>query len=335
MSDIYVRRAYEGREKHPGRKLFFVLVVILILGGLWWWLDQAHRDGDDTEEVVETRTGQLAPIATTSRPNSSRNTASRPKPTRESSTQRTPSSASQLKAEALFDQARSLVAAGKLADASKLLDQVVETTSDSHLKNNAVRVQGRVNVQLFFSGRPSADKKNYVIQPGDSLDRIARRNSTTVELIRKMNQIDGNLIYPGARLSMPSAPFVVQVDKSAKELDLVLNGKLFKRYSVGLGRFGKTPLGTFKTVVHQQNPDWTPPSGGIVPFGDPQNVLGTRWMSIVDASQPELKGFGIHGTADRTSIGGETSNGCVRMLNEDVEEVFMLIPRGTTVIIHE
>ena len=89
------------------------------------------------------------------------------------------------------------------------------------------------------------------------------------------------------------------------------------------------------TVVHQSNPDWTPPSGGIVKFGDSRNVLGTRWMSFEDKTRPEFKGYGIHGTADRTSIGGETSNGCIRMLNEDVEEVFLLIPRGTQIVISE
>jgi len=124
-------------------------------------------------------------------------------------------------------------------------------------------------------------------------------------------------------------------DVANRQLDLMLDGKLFKRYAVGVGRYGKTPLGTFITVVHQTNPDWTPPSGGIIPFGDPLNVLGTRWISIQDDARPEIKGFGIHGTADRTSIGGETSNGCIRMLNEDVEEVFLLIPRGTKVVIQE
>jgi lipoprotein-anchoring transpeptidase ErfK/SrfK len=58
-------------------------------------------------------------------------------------------------------------------------------------------------------------------------------------------------------------------------------------------------------------------------------------MSFEDPARPDLKGFGIHGTSQRDSIGGETSNGCIRMLNEDVEEVFLLIPRGTEVVIQE
>ncbi|MGE4490212.1 MAG: L,D-transpeptidase family protein, partial [Kiritimatiellales bacterium] len=235
----------------------------------------------------------------------------------------------------LFERAQQLAGAGRLQDASDLLGRVISSASDESLRNNALRVQGRINVQLFLSPAPTPEKKRYVIQPGDSLDRIARQNKTTVDLLRRMNNIEGNLIYPGATLMVPAAPFEIYVHKSAKLLDLMMNGRLFKRYAVGLGRYGKTPLGTFKTVVHQMNPDWTPPSGGIIPFGDPRNVLGTRWMSIQDASRPDIKGFGIHGTSERDSIGGETSNGCVRMLNEDVEELYMLIPRGTEVTISE
>ncbi len=212
---------------------------------------------------------------------------------------------------------------------------VISTTPDSNVKNSALRMQGRANMELFLSDVPTDDKKSYVIQPGDSLNRIARKNHTTVDLLRRMNGIEGTLIYPGARLLVPAEAFVLEVDKSARTMDLVLNGKHLKRYSVGLGRFGKTPIGTFHTKVHQSHPDWSPPSGGIVPYGDPLNVLGTRWISILDESRPDIKGFGIHGTADRGSIGGETSNGCIRMLNEDVEEVFLLIPRGTQVVISE
>jgi len=212
---------------------------------------------------------------------------------------------------------------------------VAATATEENLKNNALRVQGRINVQLFLSPTPMPEKKSYVIQPGDSLDKIARVNKTTVELIRKMNKMENNNIYPGGRLMMPAAPFVVQVDKSAKTVDLTMNGKLLKRYVVGLGVNGKTPLGTFHTVVHQTNPDWTPPGGGIIKFGDPKNLLGTRWMSIQDTTRPEIKGFGIHGTSARDSIGAETSNGCIRMLNEDVEELYLLIPRGTEVVISE
>ncbi len=312
MSDIYVRPYDSGSRKSP-KGLLVLMLLALILGGIGWWiLHRSEREPVEAEVVVIVEKG-AKPLSTPS-------VASQPAPG---------------DIQQLFVRAQSLIGSGKSLEASELLDKVISTTTDAGLKNNALRMQGRANIELFLSEAPSPWKKSYVIQPGDSLDRIARRNGTTVDLIQQMNGIDGTLIYPGKRLALPAAPFVIEVDKSDRTLELVMNGKRFKRYAVGLGRFGKTPLGAFQTVVHQTNPDWSPPSGGIIPYGDPLNVLGTRWISIQDETRPEIKGFGIHGTADRDSIGGETSNGCIRMLNEDVEEVFLLIPRGTKVVINE
>lgn len=289
--------------------IFAGILVLAVAGGVWFWLSRRPAEKPVEKSVAEPETA----AAEQARPQSDQSAG----------------------VQQMFARAQNLAGSGKLTEARDMLDEVIQTSADEALRNNALRVQGRIVMQMFLSATPMPEKQSYVIQPGDSLDRIARRNKTTVELIRRMNKIDGNLIYPGTRIQIPSAPFVIQVDKSAKTLDLVMNGRRFKRYAVGLGRYGKTPLGTFHTVVHQTNPDWTPPGGGIIPFGDPRNVLGTRWISILDDGRPEIQGFGIHGTSERDSIGGDTSNGCVRMLNEDVEEVFMLIPRGTEVIISE
>jgi lipoprotein-anchoring transpeptidase ErfK/SrfK len=319
MADIYVR-PYGEKRKNPLRFLLPVLLIAAVVGGgIWWWLE---RPASEPKEEKGSPTSVEQPV---------------PEKPSVSTPAQTPAQTStqSLDAQRMFNAAQTKLAQGDLAEASALLGKVIENTTDSALKGNALRVQGRINIQLFLSDVPMDEKTSYVVQPGDSLDRIARQNKTTVALIRRMNGVSGNLIYAGQRLMLPSGPFVVEVDKSDRQLDLMINGKLFKRYAVGVGRYGKTPVGTFTTVVHQENPDWTPPTGGIVKFGDPRNVLGTRWMSFEDKARPDLKGFGIHGTSARDSIGGETSNGCIRMLNEDVEEVFMLIPRGTKVLIQE
>lgn len=319
MADIYVR-PYGEHNKTPWKIILIAVVIVLLVGGIWWWLE--HRP--PRSEPADTNA-----VAKKEMPESPLRLETKEAAPAESA------SGSNLNAQQLFSRAQSLAASGKLRQASTQLSEVISSTTNESLKNNALRLQGRINIQLFFSEVPTPEKKSYVIQPGDSLDKIARKNKTTIELIRRLNHIEGNLIYAGTTIQLPAAPFVIRVDKSEKTLDLMMNGKLFKRYAVGLGRYGKTPLGTFKTVVHQTNPDWSPPSGGIIPFGDPRNVLGTRWISIQDEARPDIRGFGIHGTSQRDSIGGETSNGCIRMLNEDVEELFMLIPRGTEVIISE
>ena len=305
MADIYVRPYDSGGRGSNRGLLIAVLLAFVVGGGIWWGLSHRADKEEEPEKAVETV---------------QKKEASKPAPKKKSKAP----VAAQPDINRAFEKAQSLVSSGKLTEGSTMLEDVILTTADTNLKNSALRMQGRANIKLFLSDVPTPEKKAYVIQPGDSLDRIARRNHTTVELLQRINGIEGALIYPGRRLLVPAAPFILKVDKSDRTMDLTINGKRLKRYSVGLGRYGKTPLGTFTTVVHQTNPDWSPPSGGIVPYGDPENVLGTRWISIQDKSRLDIKGFGIHGTSDRESIGSETSNGCIRMLNEEVEEVFLL-----------
>ena len=324
MSDIFVRPYDEPHKPHKRLMVtaLIVLTVTAVVIGLCLWMDSRSAKKPEVKPAAQPVKTTVAPAPTA---------LAAPVAAPAAPAVATPDS----KAQQLFTRAQSLAAAGSLEQARDLFSEVIATAADESLKNNAMRVQGRINVQLFLSTTPTPEKKSYVVQPGDSLDKIARVNKTTADLIRKMNSIKNNMIYPGGRLLLPAAPFVVHVSKSTKTVDLTMNGKLFKRYIVGLGVNGKTPVGKFQTVVHQMNPDWTPPGGGIIKFGDPKNLLGTRWMSIQDATRPEIKGFGIHGTPARDSIGAETSNGCIRMLNEDVEELYLLIPPRTEVIISE
>jgi len=67
----------------------------------------------------------------------------------------------------------------------------------------------------------------------------------------------------------------------------------------------------------------------VLPYGDPGNILGTRWIGFVDTEQHE--GFGIHGTSDESSVGKNVSNGCVRLRNADVEELFGMLAPGEKV----
>jgi lipoprotein-anchoring transpeptidase ErfK/SrfK len=66
-----------------------------------------------------------------------------------------------------------------------------------------------------------------------------------------------------------------------------------------------------------------------LPFGHPDNPLGTRWLAWHRGE--ENTSYGIHGTNDPTGIGGEVSNGCIRMLNPEVEVLFDILPLGAEV----
>ena len=64
-----------------------------------------------------------------------------------------------------------------------------------------------------------------------------------------------------------------------------------------------------------------------MPPESPENVLGTRWMGF------DIPGYGIHGTVEPKAIGQQVTAGCVRMLNEQVEELYSILPVGTEVVI--
>jgi lipoprotein-anchoring transpeptidase ErfK/SrfK len=129
--------------------------------------------------------------------------------------------------------------------------------------------------------------------------------------------------------------FKIAVDKSDNVLTVFMNDAFFKRYSVGTGAYNKTPVGRFTVTDKIAQPPWWRPDGKQIPFGDPENLLGTRWMAIRSPDDPFLTGYGIHGTWEPDTIGKQASAGCVRMLNSDVEELFTLIPVNTSVDIQD
>jgi len=84
-----------------------------------------------------------------------------------------------------------------------------------------------------------------------------------------------------------------------------------------------SPQGDFRIVNRVRNPVWYGPHQ-VTPPGS-HNPLGTRWMGL------SARGYGIHGTNDPRSIGRSASHGCIRMRNQDVEELFDMVPVGVSV----
>lgn len=180
-------------------------------------------------------------------------------------------------------------------------------------------------VEGYFSPAIGPGDAAYTVQPGDTLTRIARKNGTTVELLRVSNGVRGDLIRAGQRLKVPQASFSVLVDKSQNILTLKSGEEVLKVYRCSTGREGITPAGTFRIVSRMVDPVWK----GIVPPGDPANPLGTRWLGF------DLPQYGIHGTNDPGTIGKPVTKGCIRLANSDAEELYTLLPEGTSVTVVE
>ena len=183
------------------------------------------------------------------------------------------------------------------------------------------------NIRIILSSQAVPGlSQEYIIQPLDNLTKISKQFNTTVDLIKKINNLASDKINPGKKLKIWTGKFSVLADKSQNILMLKCNDEIIKTYNVSTGLNNSTPVGTFKITTKLVNPVWYK-SGAVVPPDSPENILGTRWMGF------DLEGYGIHGTTSPESIGTQATAGCVRMLNNEVEELYTFLPQGTEVTI--
>ena len=241
-------------------------------------------------------------------------------------------------AQELLKELAALTNADQYAQArDKGLAALETAAADDPLRGELEDTLGHVTMTMIRTPRMMAEKDACVVKSGDSVARIAAAHGTTVDLILESNQIARpNLIKAGDRLRVLKAPFSLTVSKKRNDLLLKLDGRFCKRYRVGTGKFGRTPTGVFTISEKVKEPPWSRPDGKLVPFGEKENILGTRWLSLKAVPPTEdVGGYGIHGTWDEKTLGKAESSGCVRLKNADVEELFTILPYGVRVAIEE
>jgi len=315
MKPIYAG-SYQNRGRSRWKVVFFVIVLLQLIAVGVYLVVSKPSGQDDLSASEETPSTQdmLAPAPLDMTPTLPVTVESSPE------------------SRAALSDAQAFVDSGQLPNAKSALERLVASNADAE----AIKLLSEVNIKLLKSPLMMPGKEYYVIESGDYLQKIAKKYNTTVALLKAMNGLQTDTIRLGDRMLVFDSNFSIRVSKTRNTLDLMMNGKLFKRYSVGTGEFGKTPAVEFSIIDKIVEPPWTRPADNRqIEYGDPENVLGTRWMAIKSTDHPELTGFGIHGTWERSSIGKQSSAGCIRMLNEDVEELFDLVPRKTSVIISE
>lgn len=179
--------------------------------------------------------------------------------------------------------------------------------------------------------------ESYEVRSGDSLWKLCNRvfpeefgANLESGLVQLVNGLASDGLRPGQSLVVPTEQLEIVIDRRGHGLVAWLGDVPVMAFQVGLGKEGRTPSGTFVVEVKQTEPTWYTESRAI-PFGEEGNILGTRWMGF--ENRPGVMGYGIHGTAHPETIGSDESMGCVRMRNEDVEQLFEIVPRGTEVLI--
>jgi lipoprotein-anchoring transpeptidase ErfK/SrfK len=125
------------------------------------------------------------------------------------------------------------------------------------------------------------------------------------------------------------------IDTPNTYLYLVLGHDKALRYGIGVGREGFTWAGREKITRKAEWPDWNPPTEMIErqPYlprfmaGGPSNPLGARAMYLGGTV------YRIHGTNQPSTIGSFVSSGCIRLVNEDVEDLYSRVKVGTKVVV--
>ena len=137
-------------------------------------------------------------------------------------------------------------------------------------------------------------------------------------------------------------PGTVIVDTGSKHLYYVMGGGKAVRYGIGVGREGFEWKGTSRVALKREWPVWTPPAAmikrrpelakwrGGMP-GGLDNALGARAMYLYTKSGDT--GYRLHGTPEWWSIGKAMSSGCIRLINQDVIDLYNRVEIGAKVIV--
>jgi lipoprotein-anchoring transpeptidase ErfK/SrfK len=137
--------------------------------------------------------------------------------------------------------------------------------------------------------------------------------------------------------STPEPPGTIVINTPQRKLYFVLNGRTAVRYPIAVPKRGREWSGRATVIEKLVNPDWVPPPPVradhpnlpyLVPAGAPNNPVGARAILL------DRRPVAIHGTSRRIrgTIGTAASYGCIRMLDEDVIDLFDRVRIGTPVL---
>ncbi|MBZ0166025.1 MAG: LysM peptidoglycan-binding domain-containing protein, partial [Candidatus Omnitrophica bacterium] len=186
----------------------------------------------------------------------------------------------------LFQQAMVYKKDGELPKAQQILRLIYNEYIDYENIEQVQRELEGINMSIIFSNTPSPSAAIHDVVKGDTLGELAKKYGTTIELIKRSNGLDSNIIRIGQKLRIWQGQFNIFVDKSQNILILKEGDNVVKVYNVSTGKNNSTPVGSFKVTTKLTDPVWFN-KGVVVPPESPANVLGSRWLGF------DIPGYGI------------------------------------------
>jgi lipoprotein-anchoring transpeptidase ErfK/SrfK len=232
---------------------------------------------------------------------------------------------------------------------------MIEISRRSFLRNASasaalLALAGCVTEEQAGPGAPRPVSSTFAAAPFGSSNYAMMYSARTNERFPipavDLTKVDPAFLRAEVDYRTSEAPGSIVIDPRAHYLYLVQPGGRAIRYGVGVGKQGFSWSGTARINSKQEWPDWYPPSemiarrpdigpqlvqlqsGRGVP-GGPRNPIGARGLYLWQGNKDTL--YRIHGTNEPHTIGHSVSSGCIRMINQDVIDLYDRVPVGTEV----
>lgn len=224
-----------------------------------------------------------------------------------------------------YEKALALKRDRNYPEARAALEAFLIRYPDSSHHDEALGLLGDINLSELFSGRPGPGKTEYTVQPGEVLDRVARKLKSDPELIYQANNLDRMMLRIGQKLVIPDVDFSVEVHLNSKRLVVRNHGQFFKSYPLLDVRPLSKKVPEIRTKVQGKN---AMANGHPVAFGSREFATSLRSISL--AGQP---GYTIYAVSDAAPGTEKLPGSGLGLQASDAEELHSLVSVGTPVTI--
>lgn len=243
-----------------------------------------------------------------------------------------------------LNQAKKLVASGELPRARDIIVKGLLEEPISPVTRPMRDLLGEINTQLFFSKEPTPRKTEYSVRRGDSLSRIARQLRSTTDAIMRTNDLQTTRIHPGDKLLVPKLDFTITIDLPRERIVVHDSHGFFTQYRIVEADLPHTRSSPQQTKVRAKS-FWK--DGERVRKTPAKMADGTAWIHL------QRPGYVLYGvdeesaepgdsidvtekdeaeTATKDDLPTQPATG-IAMLKEDINDLQLLIRRGTPVTI--
>lgn len=237
------------------------------------------------------------------------------------------------------------------ADRRRALERHYANRHERRAKRRAKRAERRAAREAARQKRRNKSTRVAVVETRKTQKAAVKKRVVTKKRVRKKTKRVAKKkvtqtpeIYKRTEVEYVSAeaPGTIIVETSTRHLYRVVDENTAIRYGVAVGREGFAWSGEATVERKVEWPTWTPPKEMIARSpklkkwakgqpGGPTNPLGAAALYLFQGEKDTL--YRIHGTNAPSSIGHAASSGCIRMFNEDIQELYSQVTHGTKVIV--